>query len=133
MANIKEEDKIVKVVQEVNNEAAKDAKDEEFQKAVDEAVKKELEKRKNDSQGTTDKPQRMQKPKMVKIKLFKDNGEYKDDVFVAVNGMRYQIQRGIEVEVPDFVKEVLDNSEKQDRKTAELIEQEAQRAARVPQ
>ena len=25
--------------------------------------------------------------KMVKLKLFKDNGQYKDDVFVAVNEM----------------------------------------------
>lgn len=62
-------------------------------------------------------------PKMIKIKLFKDNGEYKDDVFVSVNGMRYQIQRGVEVEVPDFVKEVLDNSAAQDSRTAELIAQ----------
>lgn len=66
-------------------------------------------------------------PKMVKIKLFKDPGEYKDDVFVAVNGMRYQIQRGEEVEVPDFVKEVLDNSERQDLKTAELIQKEEEK------
>ena len=63
-------------------------------------------------------------PKMVKIKLFKDNGEYKDDVFVQVNSRRYQIKRGVEVEVPEFVKEVLDNSDKQDRLTAELIEKE---------
>ena len=39
--------------------------------------------------------------KMVKIKLFKDNGQYKDDVFVAVNGRAFQIMRGEEVEVPD--------------------------------
>lgn len=63
-------------------------------------------------------------PKMVKIKLFKDSGDYKDDVFVSVNGMRYQIQRGVEVEVPDFVKEVIDNSERQDNLTQELIEKE---------
>ena len=38
--------------------------------------------------------------KMVKLKLFKDNGQYKDDVFVAVNGRTFQIVRGVEVEVP---------------------------------
>ena len=60
--------------------------------------------------------------KMVKIKLFKDNHEYKDDVFVAVNGERYQIQRGKEVEVPDYIAEVLEHSAEQDARTAEFIE-----------
>ena len=32
--------------------------------------------------------------KTVKLKLFKDNGQYKDDVFVAVNGRTFQIVRG---------------------------------------
>ena len=51
---------------------------------------------------------------MVDVHLFKDGGKYKDDVFVAVNGKTYQIQRGVTVKVPKFVKEVLDNSMKQD-------------------
>ena len=42
-----------------------------------------------------------EKKKMVKIKLFKDYGEDRDDVFVAVNGESYLIQRGVELEVPD--------------------------------
>ncbi len=42
---------------------------------------------------------------MVKVKLFKDNHDYKDDVFVAVNGERHLIQRGVEVEVPDYIAE----------------------------
>ncbi len=58
----------------------------------------------------------------VKIKLFKDNGQYKDDVFVAVNGRTFQIMRGVEVEVPDYVEEVLRHSETQDARTAELME-----------
>ena len=60
--------------------------------------------------------------KMVKVKLFKDNHDYKDDVFVAVNGDRYLIQRGVEVEVPDYIAEVLEHSAQQDARTAELIE-----------
>jgi len=60
--------------------------------------------------------------KMVKVKLFKDNHDYKDDVFVAVNGERYLIQRGVEVEVPDYIAEVLEHSAQQDARTAELIE-----------
>lgn len=50
-------------------------------------------------------------PRMVKIKLPKTK-ELKEDVFVAVNFRTYQIQRGVEVEVPDFVAEVLENQQK---------------------
>lgn len=59
--------------------------------------------------------------KMDSIKLFKDNNEYKDDVFVSVNGRRFQIQRGREVEVPNFIKAALETSEKQDQHTADMI------------
>lgn len=51
--------------------------------------------------------------KMVKLRLFKDSGKYKEPVFVAVNGKTYMIERGVEVEVPDYVAEVLANSEAQ--------------------
>ena len=47
---------------------------------------------------------------MVSIKLFKDNGNYKDDVFVSVNGRNYQIQRGKTVQVPRCVAEVLEQA-----------------------
>ena len=60
--------------------------------------------------------------KMVKVELIQDNHDYKDDVFVAVNGERYLIQRGVEVEVPDYIAEVLEHSAQQDARTAELIE-----------
>jgi hypothetical protein len=52
--------------------------------------------------------------KMEKITLFKDNKDYKDDLFVSVNGERFQIQRGVEVEVPDYVAEVIKHSVEQD-------------------
>ena len=67
----------------------------------------------------------------VKIKLFRDNNNYRDDVFVSVNGRNYQIQRGVEVQVPLAVAEVLENSARQDRYTAALIEslEDAYRAA----
>ncbi len=58
----------------------------------------------------------------VKIKLFKDNKEYKDDVVVGLNGKIYQIKRGIEVEVPKGVAEILANSQAQEERTAEMIE-----------
>lgn len=50
----------------------------------------------------------------VKIKLFKDNGKYKDDVFVAVNGIGMIVPRGKEVEIPRKYAIALQNSERQD-------------------
>ena len=48
--------------------------------------------------------------KKVKIRLPKIKGE-SDDVFVSVNQYNCVIKRGVEVEVPVFVKEVLDQQE----------------------
>lgn len=59
--------------------------------------------------------------KMVKIRLFKDNRSYNDDVIVGVNGRMFQIQRGVDVEVPECVAEVLRNSEKQDQHAITLM------------
>ena len=64
-------------------------------------------------------------PKMVKIRIPKDK-EHKDDVFVSVNFRTYQIQRGVEVEVPDFVAEVLQNREKMLEEIM-LFEEQAQK------
>lgn len=73
--------------------------------------------------------------KMVKVKLFKDNGNYKDDVFVGVNGENYQIQRGKEVEVPWYVAEVLEHSERMDNETdqkiAEIVENAAEKESKL--
>ena len=57
----------------------------------------------------------------VRIKLFKDNGRYKGDLFVSVNGVNYKIRRGVEVEVPRAVAEVLEHSQRQDDLTAARI------------
>lgn len=63
----------------------------------------------------------------ISIRLFKDNDKYKDDVFVAVNGKGWLIKRGVEVQVPRFVAEVIHQSMDQDTATAELMEdQQAQ-------
>lgn len=59
--------------------------------------------------------------KKVKIKLFKDNGQYKDPVFVAVNGHRFIVPRGVEVEVPEYIAKVLEQSFRQDQATAEQL------------
>lgn len=58
----------------------------------------------------------------VTIKLFRDNGKYKDDLTVTVNGVTYQIQRGVTVKVPRFIADVIAQSERQDTHTANMIE-----------
>lgn len=57
----------------------------------------------------------------VKIKLFKDNGKYKDPLFVSVNSYRAAIPRGVEVDVPYFVAKHIEEMLAQDQQTAELI------------
>ena len=63
----------------------------------------------------------MSEKKAVRIKLFKDNSRYKEDLFVSVNGVNYKIRRGVEVEVPPEVAEVLEHSQMQDERTAARI------------
>jgi hypothetical protein len=58
----------------------------------------------------------------VTIKLFKDNGKYKDDVYVCVNDKSYLIKRGVEVTVPRFIEQALKNSLSQDEYVASLVE-----------
>lgn len=67
----------------------------------------------------------------VEVKLFKDNGKYKDPVFVAVNGENCVIQRGERVKIKRKFAEVLDNSDRQDYETAKLIEQKSKEFARM--
>ena len=45
----------------------------------------------------------------VTIKLFKDNGRYRDDVYVSVNDRSFLIKRGVEVTVPRFIEQALKN------------------------
>lgn len=88
---------------EKNTAAPAPEKDLEAENA---ALKAELEALKNNAAV----PAEPAAPKMVKIKLPKSK-EQKEDVFVSVNFRTYQIQRGVEVEVPDFVYEVLQHQE----------------------
>ena len=59
---------------------------------------------------------------LVTIRLFKDNERYRDDVFVSVNGRTFQIKRGVEVQVPRYVQEVLDNSMSHDMVAAAMVD-----------
>ena len=56
---------------------------------------------------------------LVPVKLFKDNDKYKDDVFVAVNGVGMIVPRGIEVKIPRKYAVALDNSQIQDGESAQ--------------
>ena len=65
----------------------------------------------------------------VEVRLFKDNDKYKDDVYVAINGKNCLIRRGVWTRIRRKFALLLDQSEIQDLRTAELIEQEATRFA----
>ena len=57
------------------------------------------------------------------IRLFSDSGKYKGDLFVSVNGVNYQLQRGKNIEVPPEVAEVIRHSQEQDDQTAARMEE----------
>lgn len=67
------------------------------------------------------------KPKTVKIKLPLNKYE-KDDVYVAINGKSYLIQRGVTVEVPEEVMMVLENNEKELAKAMAFADEAALKA-----
>lgn len=50
------------------------------------------------------------KQKMVKVRIPRTKAD-QEDVFVSVNNYTCMIKRGVEVEVPDFVAEVLRHQE----------------------
>lgn len=60
---------------------------------------------------------------LVKFRAFKDNGKYKDDITVIVNGKSWRIQRGVDVEIPRYVHNVIMQSEEQDLKAANFAEE----------
>lgn len=60
----------------------------------------------------------------VKFRLFKDSGKYQDDVFVGVNGKAYIVKRGVDVELPRSVYNVLKDAEEQMIAANEYSEQQ---------
>ena len=63
----------------------------------------------------------------VSVKLFRDNDKYKEPVYVAVNGKNCVIKRGEWVKVKRKFALVLDQSEIQDLRTAEMIASESEK------
>jgi hypothetical protein len=62
---------------------------------------------------TTTKATETAKEKLVKIRIPRER-DRQDDVFVGINGRTWLIKRGVEVEVPECVAEVIRNSEEAD-------------------
>ena len=60
--------------------------------------------------GPKETPEPKAGPKMVKIRIPRMNPK-QEDVFVSVNNYTCLVKRGVEVEVPDFVAEVLKHQE----------------------
>lgn len=58
----------------------------------------------------------------VEIELFKDNGKYKDDVFVSVNGENCVIKRGEVVKIKRKFAQVLKQSQDQKKETAKYMD-----------
>ena len=78
------------------------------------AVKKETAQQAAEEATQDTKDVQAEKPATEVIHLFKDNGRYSGARFVSVNGEAYLIQRGVDVEVPKAVAEVLRHSEEMD-------------------
>lgn len=76
-----------------------------------------------------DKPQNIDVYLNEKVPFyaFRDNDKYKDDIHVGVNGYNYVIQRGVTVMIPRFVKNILEDAERQNneasRHSQNLIDQ----------
>lgn len=63
---------------------------------------------------------------LVEIELFRDNRDYKDNVFVAVNGESCVIARGKKVKIKKKFADVIESSMRQDIKTARLMDNKSE-------
>lgn len=61
----------------------------------------------------------------VRIRLFKDNERYKDDVTVVHNGKAWRIKRGVDVDVPMYIALIIEQSLNQDERTSMMIQRES--------
>ena len=69
------------------------------------------------------KPPKKEPEKTVRFKLFKDGGKYKGDKFVGVNGKGYLVERGVCVDLPESVYNVLALSEEQIQVAERVMEE----------
>ena len=68
---------------------------------------------KNVEETNEEKFERLQREaeELVEIRLFRDNGNYKDDVYVNINDENFVIKRGEVVKVPRKVAIILEQKE----------------------
>ena len=88
-------------------------------KEVDETLEAPVE---VEAKEVTKKSEKYDPMEPVRVRYFKDNDKYKGDIFVGYNGRTFQIQRGVEIEVPRIVDEIIRQSEEQDLHSAEYQE-----------
>lgn len=69
--------------------------------------------------------------KMVRIRLFKDDNEYRDDLIASVNGRTYTIKRGVDVEVPECIAEVIRHSDEQRMAAMETMHELQERSKKA--
>ncbi len=62
--------------------------------------------------------------KKVRVRLFRDNERYKEDVTAIVNGKAFRIRRGVDVELPLYVWLMIRNGIEQDDKASDFIQRE---------
>ena len=67
----------------------------------------------------------MSNTKMTKILLPRGRKNEENFVIVSVNGKSWKIMKGVEVEVPDYVAEVLDNGRKMADEARRYVERMA--------
>lgn len=65
-----------------------------------------------------------QSEELVTVELFKDNGKYRDPLLVCVNGESCLIQRGVPVQIKRKFIWAIEQSQFQDKRTAQMIERE---------
>lgn len=62
-----------------------------------------------------------QKNDLVRFTLFRDAGKYSEPVTVVLNGKIWRFERGVELEAPKDVYEIIMHSEYQNNATARMI------------
>ena len=67
----------------------------------------------------------VKKEKLVKIKLHRDRKD-QEDLFVSVNERTFIVKRGVEVEVPESVAEVIRNAEAMQQEAYDFEDANAQ-------
>ena len=118
----KENTKAVKETADNEKYEALLARIEALEKENDELIKKDLPEEKSPLSKEKQAAENYLNEK-VKIKLFKDGKDYKDDVVVGINGKIIQIKRGVEVEIERKYALLLDQAQIQSIKAAEMIEE----------